>query len=79
MDHVVQRAQGAGGGVAGGSIGSDNMMSTGDGGSSVVEVSIPGPKVGLVIGKGGDTIKQLQVRSYAEHLSLLSNHHFFAF
>jgi len=23
---------------------------------------IPGPKVGLIIGKGGETIKQLQVR-----------------
>ena len=26
-----------------------------------VEVMIPGPKVGLIIGKGGETIKQLQV------------------
>lgn len=28
---------------------------------SVVEMSIPGGKVGLVIGKGGETIRQLQV------------------
>ncbi|XP_046450975.1 far upstream element-binding protein 1-like isoform X6 [Daphnia pulex] len=28
-----------------------------------VEVMIPGPKVGLIIGKGGETIKQLQERS----------------
>ncbi len=31
------------------------------GGSSRVEVFIPGSKVGLVIGKGGETIRQLQV------------------
>ena len=26
-----------------------------------VEVMVPGPKCGLIIGKGGETIKQLQV------------------
>lgn len=30
---------------------------------SQVEVMIPGPKVGLIIGKGGETIKQLQVKT----------------
>ena len=33
----------------------------GDGGASVQEMLIPASKVGLVIGRGGDTIKQLQV------------------
>lgn len=33
----------------------------GEGGSSVQEMLIPASKVGLVIGRGGDTIKQLQV------------------
>lgn len=32
------------------------------GGASVQEMLIPASKVGLVIGRGGDTIKQLQVR-----------------
>lgn len=33
-----------------------------DGNSTVQEIPIPASKVGLVIGKGGETIKQLQVR-----------------
>ena len=32
-------------------------------GQSMVEMMIPGNKVGLVIGKGGETIKQLQERA----------------
>ena len=28
----------------------------------VEEIWVPGPKVGMVIGKGGETIKRLQVR-----------------
>ena len=32
-------------------------------GNSVLEMSIPGLKVGLVIGKGGETIRQLQDRT----------------
>ncbi|KAK7095570.1 hypothetical protein V1264_006955 [Littorina saxatilis] len=32
-------------------------------GNSVVEMSIPGTKVGLIIGKGGETIRQLQERA----------------
>ncbi|XP_067088033.1 far upstream element-binding protein 3-like [Osmerus mordax] len=35
----------------------------GEGGSSVQEMLIPASKVGLVIGRGGDTIKQLQERA----------------
>lgn len=35
----------------------------GEGGASVQEMLIPASKVGLVIGRGGDTIKQLQVDS----------------
>ncbi|XP_014241730.1 far upstream element-binding protein 2 isoform X2 [Cimex lectularius] len=38
----------------------------GAGGPSFVEVMIPGPKVGLVIGKGGETIKMLQEKSGAK-------------
>lgn len=39
----------------------------GGGGQTVVEMMVPGNKVGLVIGKGGETIKQLQV-SYTNSL-----------
>ena len=63
MERVVQRAQGGGGESQG--MPGEPMMGMGGGGdmgSNVLEVLIPGPKVGLVIGKGGDTIKQLQVR-----------------
>uniref|UniRef100_A0A8C2X616 K Homology domain-containing protein n=1 Tax=Cyclopterus lumpus TaxID=8103 RepID=A0A8C2X616_CYCLU len=35
----------------------------GEGGASVQEMLIPASKVGLVIGRGGDTIKQLQERA----------------
>lgn len=31
-----------------------------------VEIMVPGPKVGLIIGKGGETIKQLQEKSGAK-------------
>ncbi len=54
---IVSRAQGMGdgmGGMDGGHMGGMN-----DG--SRVEIMIPGNKVGLVIGKGGETIRQLQV------------------
>lgn len=34
--------------------------------SGFVEIMIPGPKVGLIIGKGGETIKQLQEKSGAK-------------
>ncbi|XP_078312306.1 far upstream element-binding protein 3-like isoform X2 [Crassostrea virginica] len=33
------------------------------GGQTAVEVMVPGNKVGLVIGKGGETIRQLQIGS----------------
>lgn len=41
-------------------MGAGGMDGIGEG-HSVVEMSIPGMKVGLVIGKGGETIRQLQV------------------
>lgn len=34
-----------------------------DGNSTIQELLIPASKVGLVIGKGGETIKQLQERT----------------
>jgi ribosomal protein S3 len=47
INKIIQRAQGDQGGFG------DN--------SGNIEISIPGNKVGLIIGKGGETIKQLQV------------------
>lgn len=38
----------------------------GGGGGGVFEMLVPGHKVGLIIGKGGETIKQLQERSGAK-------------
>lgn len=38
----------------------------GPGGRNTLEIMIPGPKVGLIIGKGGETIKQLQEKSGAK-------------
>lgn len=35
-------------------------------GRNSLEIMIPGPKVGLIIGKGGETIKQLQEKSGAK-------------
>lgn len=42
-----------------------------DGNSTIQEILIPASKVGLVIGKGGDTIKQLQVRTSFQPASSL--------
>lgn len=54
-------------------IGDINMSSASASGGSggmihpgFVEIMIPGPKVGLIIGKGGETIKQLQEKSGAK-------------
>ncbi|KAF5269826.1 hypothetical protein FQR65_LT05872 [Abscondita terminalis] len=38
----------------------------GGGSRNFVEIMVPGPKVGLIIGKGGETIKQLQEKSGAK-------------
>lgn len=47
--------------ASGSSGGSGGMIHPG-----FVEIMIPGPKVGLIIGKGGETIKQLQEKSGAK-------------
>ena len=54
-------AGGGGGGMGGGG---GVMVGNGGGASTpaAVEILVPGNKVGLVIGKGGETIKQLQER-----------------
>ncbi|XP_066592591.1 far upstream element-binding protein 1 isoform X2 [Prorops nasuta] len=50
-------------------VGELNISNTGSGmigHPGFVEIMIPGPKVGLIIGKGGETIKQLQEKSGAK-------------
>jgi len=56
--HDMMGGPGGGGGGGGGG-GPSNSP-------SFVEIKIPGPKVGLVIGKGGETIKMLQEKSGAK-------------
>uniref|UniRef100_A0A6M2DRD4 Putative k-similarity type rna binding protein n=1 Tax=Xenopsylla cheopis TaxID=163159 RepID=A0A6M2DRD4_XENCH len=51
-----------GGNIGGGGNGPPMAQS----GPTSVEIMIPGPKVGLIIGKGGETIKQLQEKSGAK-------------
>lgn len=50
------------------------MDSMGEGGT-VVELNIPGSKVGLIIGKGGETIRQLQVSASGSPLGSYRCHH----
>ncbi|XP_050305974.1 far upstream element-binding protein 2-like isoform X2 [Anthonomus grandis grandis] len=58
---------GGGGGGSGGGGGGPRMGGGGPGGGrNSVEIMLPGPKVGLIIGKGGETIKQLQEKSGAK-------------
>ena len=56
VEKIISRAQGMGEGI--GMETHMAMMSE----TSRIEIMIPGNKVGLVIGKGGETIRQLQVR-----------------
>ncbi|KAL1456726.1 hypothetical protein WDU94_001430 [Cyamophila willieti] len=56
-----------GGGMGGG------MGGGGGGGMAHLEIMIPGPKVGLIIGKGGEMIKQLQEKSGAKMVIVQDN------
>ncbi|KAJ8300888.1 hypothetical protein KUTeg_022407 [Tegillarca granosa] len=63
INDIITRGQAGnmmGGGGGGG--GGGGMMDHGDG-QNVIELMIPGNKVGLIIGKGGETIKVLQERA----------------
>ena len=39
-------------------------------GEVTIEISVPGPKVGLIIGKGGETIRQLQEKAQVKMVSI---------
>ena len=59
VQKIISRAQGMGDGMGmDGGVGHMPMMNE----TSRIELMIPGNKVGLVIGKGGETIRQLQVK-----------------
>ncbi|XP_022912971.2 far upstream element-binding protein 3 isoform X1 [Onthophagus taurus] len=78
--NIVQqrgRSEGLGGLDLGSGLGHNNFQGNmnnqqmgggggGGGGRNFVEIMVPGPKVGLIIGKGGETIKQLQEKSGAK-------------
>lgn len=64
--NMNQNMGGNGGGLGGGGGGAGGGGGGGGGGRNFVEIMIPGPKVGLIIGKGGETIKQLQEKSGAK-------------
>lgn len=59
---AAQGARGGGGGGPPGGMGDFGGM----GGGQTVEIMVPGNKVGLVIGKGGETIKNLQMQTGAK-------------
>lgn len=64
MNQSMGGGLGSGGGNGGGLSGGGGG---GPGGNrNFLEIMIPGPKVGLIIGKGGETIKQLQEKSGAK-------------
>jgi far upstream element-binding protein len=55
-----------GGGGGGGGPGMGGPPRAGLGSNNYTEIMVPGSKVGLIIGKGGETIKQLQERTGAK-------------
>ena len=64
---IANGGVGAGGGVGGcGGGGMGGMGGMGGGQGGLFEVMVPGNKVGLIIGKGGETIKMLQEQTGAK-------------
>ena len=74
MDHhggFGEGGNGGGGGMGGGGGGGmGGGGGGGGGGMGNLEINIPGNKVGLIIGKGGETIKSLQVRGFLYVLNI---------
>lgn len=76
ISKFIPQGQGSGGSSGGmGGIGGGSMGQMGGGGgggrpglgaNNYTEIMVPGSKVGLIIGKGGETIKQLQERTGAK-------------
>ncbi|PAA69796.1 hypothetical protein BOX15_Mlig004678g1 [Macrostomum lignano] len=61
MDTIVANAERSGGeGGSGGTSSRDGGLGGGGGGQDSIVIQVPAPKVGLLIGKAGETIKSLQ-------------------
>ena len=71
---IASEGHGGGGGGRGGGMGGGGGGGMGGGGQ--VEMMVPGHKVGLIIGKGGETIKMLQEQTGAKIIIIQeSNEH----
>lgn len=62
ISKMVPQTNNMGPGGGGGNGGGPGPNRAGLGSNSYEEIMVPGSKVGLIIGKGGETIKQLQVK-----------------
>lgn len=69
--NVIQGGGGVGGG--GGGAGMPQFPGVSSGKMVTVELQIPGTKCGLIIGKGGETIKQLQERAQVKMVMIQEN------
>lgn len=66
ISKMIPQTNNMGGGGGGGPGGPGGPPRPGMGSNAYEEIMIPGSKVGLIIGKGGETIKQLQERTGAK-------------
>lgn len=66
ISKMIPQTNNMGGNGAGGGGGGPGPNRAGLGANSYEEIMVPGSKVGLIIGKGGETIKQLQERTGAK-------------
>jgi far upstream element-binding protein len=76
INKFIPQGQGGGGGGGGngnGGGGQSSQPRAGLGSNAYTEIMIPGPKVGLIIGKGGLTIKQLQEKTGAKMIIIQDN------
>merc|ERR1719309_1426043 len=76
IDGIISSGEGGHPGGGGGGRGGFGGGMGGGGGGGQVEMMVPGHKVGLIIGKGGETIKMLQEQTGAKIIIIQeSNEH----
>lgn len=63
IDEIVNRGK-----VIGGESGGSNPYSYGGGGNQSINVMLPSAKCGLIIGKGGETIRRISVRDQSKEI-----------
>lgn len=73
ISKMVPQTNNMGPGGGGGNGGGPGPNRAGLGSNSYEEIMVPGSKVGLIIGKGGETIKQLQVKFCSASISTFFN------